>query len=1154
MIFKQPKFLQFMQKTANGCCGRGASKISPANGTNNHFLQWFSRCTKVLFILLLLVQSAAAQSNKTISLNVKNASLKSVMDQVNKQTGVFIVAPRKIYDDTKPVTVNLSNVKLKIFLDRVLVNQPVAYRIDDNTVFLSTKPIVEDKDSKKEEKDTLVNVFGRVTIDGEAIPGATVRVKNQPIGTVTNETGLYTLRDIPEKSVVIISSLGFVSKEITVSKSSLFNIELERTANSLDESVVIGYGTTTKRFATGSVVSVKAEEIEKQPVQNPLLALQGRVPGMVISQSSGYEHGPVKIEIRGRNTLNPFFTSDPLVIIDGVPLTVLDLNAFRSPFSASEGFDQSNMSPAGGQNPLYGINPSDIESIEVLKDADATAIYGSRGANGVILITTKKGKPGKTKVDIAYSQGVKVVTRRWDMLNTQDYIAMRKEAIENSGATPGLVNSSNNTTVNAADFLVWDTTRYTDWQDYIWGNTGTWSNAQVALSGGTELSTFRISGSYNRSSDITVKSGANQNASVSFNFNNFSKDKRFRINLIGSYVYTYVNTINVGSGVSASALPPNAPAILDSTGKPNYAGWDVGVSYPFSGLFRKYENKQNALKASLQMQYNITKNLSAKINFGYNNTLNSPTQLNPAYSKNPFFAEVQDATATFSDSKNSNWIIEPQLNYVNNNIAGKGTLTVLLGGTLQTNNTSSMRVTGTGFADDALIGSISNANEVKTFDNAAQYKYTGAFTRIGMNWLSRYIINLTGRRDGSSRFGPSNRFGNFWGVGGAWILSEEPWLKERLPDVISFIKLRGSYGITGSDGVGDYQFLAQWGNLAPSLYPYNGVVPLSSQLQANSEYHWEVNRKTEQALDLNFFDDALQVSISHYENRSNNQLVSFPTPDYTGFSSVVANSPADVRNTGWEGYINAQIINRKDFSWSANFNISKNYNKLLAYPDLEKSPYYSRYVIGQPLNLAFTFHYLGVNPETGFYEYEDHDKDGEVKTVLGVKPGTEGDDRYVPISLVPDFTGGFGNQFSYKNFRLSVFMEFQKKVAASGLESQPGKLQNISRWTYENRWREPGQKALAPKLSAINDISYTQFAQSDGNYADASYIRVKTVAFSYALPKKLAERIKMSSMRINFNAQNLFTITNYKGMDPDVTSFGSMPPVRTITAGIACSF
>ncbi|MBO9151361.1 SusC/RagA family TonB-linked outer membrane protein [Chitinophaga sp. GCM10012297] len=1104
-----------------------------------------------LLVFTAIIQSHATAVAQSVTISGKDMPLKTIFTEIEKQTGYVVFSSNEVFLNAHPVTVRISAMPLADALGVIMKDQPIWYFLDAKSIFLfpENKPApVAVPQEEPRVKGLVRDTLGRV------LYGATVVNQRTKKSVMTDAGGAFEI-EAKADDVLGFSFIGFESQLVNVRGRNTVIVLLSNKNSSLDETVVIAYGTTTRRFSTGNITSIKAAEIEKQPVQNPLLALQGRVPGLFIQQQSGYEHGPIRIEVRGRNSINPRFSTDPLFIIDGVPLTVLNLPGARNPAEGetlvSTGLDQVSMSPAGGQNPLYNMNPSDIESIEVLKDADATAIYGSRGSNGVILITTKKGAPGKTRIKVDYSQGVRFVTRRWDMLNTQEYLAMRREAFANKGLTPSPLPG---TAAYAADLFAWDTTRYTDWQDYAWGRMGTWNKAQVDISGGTASTNFRIAGGYGRTSDITARSGINQNASLSFSLQHQGSDKRFKLQLTANYGYSDINVRGVGSGPNTSTLPPHAPEAFDEAGRLNFVAWKAGgKTNPFDDLIQPYNSSTNSLQSGLQLSYNIAPRLNAMVNLGYNQNFSNQTRLTPIASIDTT-GSTKTGTAAFANTRATNFLVEPQLDYSLDVASGKGRLSVLAGGTFQSNNTNGIRITGTGYTNDALIGSISNANGIASYDRAGQYKYAGVFARIGFRWADRYMLNLNARRDGSSRFGPGNQFGNFGSIGAAWILSEEAAIRSLLPEAISFLKLRGSYGITGSDAAGDYQFVSQWGNLAPKLFPYNGISPLTPQIQPNPYLQWETNRKAEIALEMGFLNDRLNMGVSYYRNQCGNQLVDYPTPLYTGFSSVTANLPAEVLNYGWEGTVGGYVVHGRKFSWRADFNISANRNKLLSYPNIEETPYYDQYIIGEPLSLKFLYHLIGVDPETGKYMYEDYNHDGKITKTDGVQPGSGEDDRYIRVNTRPKFGGGLNNQITYKNWMFSFFFEFTKKMATNYLGGVPGTSANIPRWLYENRWQYPGHMAAAPALTTTGDLTYSNFNLSDANYTDASYIRLRTVALSWSLPEKIAKAAKLTRAAVNLNAQNLFTFTKYQGLDPDVTNFGGMPPVRTITAGLSCTF
>ncbi|HVU94345.1 MAG TPA: SusC/RagA family TonB-linked outer membrane protein [Puia sp.] len=1108
-----------------------------------------------LIVLVGCIHVSARTNAQKITLSARNESLVDIFEEIRHQAGYEFLCNVYALQKAAPVTVEVRNAPVEEVLAKIFRDQPLTWSIlNGKTIVVKEKVAPPPAAPDTFHLSAAVDVIGIVQNErGQPLAGATVAVKGRSKGTVTNENGLFILKGVAVKSQLVISFIGYTSEGMTVDETPrLLTVTLKIAANELDQSVVQAYGLTSQRLTTGNIARVSAEEIGKQPVMNPLLALQGRVAGMVVTPTTGYASGVVKVEIRGRNTINPGITSDPLYIIDGVPLTVLEVYGSSSYQTGSSGFLQSigSFSPAGGQSPLFSLNPADIESIEVLKDADATAIYGSRGANGVILITTKKGSAGKTKFNLNLTQGTSAVTKRWAMLNTPQYLQMRREAFRNDGIAP--------TPGNAPDLLLWDTTRYTNWQGQLWGGMGQVSNLQAELTGGDDRTVFRLGADYSRTTDVLTKSGANQRASLSFNLNHHSLNQKLTLSLTANYSYALINNIFTAS---ATYLAPDAPAIYNSAGGLNYAPWDsagIGYAYPFNSLLSPYTSHTNFLQSSLLLGYNLAKGFNVKLSLGYNNTDVGTSLLETIASRDP--ATNPTGSAVFSDNKNGNWIIEPQLTY--NRFIGPGKLSFLAGATEQFSQTDGTSSYGLGYTNDAFIRSIANAPVVLNGESYAQYKYAGIFTSINYNWGNKYILDLVGRRDGSSRFGPGRQYGNFGSVGAAWIVSEENWFKKALPAAISFVKLRGSYGLTGSDGVGDYQYLSQWGTSpivgSTPLYTYGGVTPLVNTHAVDQDYHWQVNKKLEGALKLGFLKDSrFDMEVSYYQNRCGDQLLQYPTAAFTGFTAVTANWPANVQNNGWEIVLNAGIINGKDFSWIARFNMGINRNRLLSYPGLLNSPFATLYKVGKSLNEKYLLHYTGVDPLTGQYSYLDYNHDGQITTDYGVAPGAADDDRRVTIDLSPAYSGGLGNEFRYKNYSLSFFLQFIKQRGVNayyGPGVLPGQLGNVSTDIFNSHWQKPGDKAAFARFTTTGTATDQFFQFSDGAYTDASFIRLSNIAFSYALPPASVKKAHLEGCRLFLLAENILLITRYKGIDPTSGYFGALPPPLIFTGGLSLNF
>lgn len=976
------------------------------------------------------------------------------------------------------------------------------------------------------------------------VPGVTVFVSGTNKGAQTNERGEFTLKNVDDGDAVVFTSIGY--EKLTLRAGGIGGhglVKMKMATSELDQAVVQAYGITSKRLATGNITKVTAREIEEQPVMNPLLALQGRVPGLLVTQTNGYSSSPVKMEIRGRNSLGTNFTTDPLYIIDGVPLTVLNVgNTYSQVPGVSTGLIQSGFSATNGQSPLFGMNPKDIESIEVLKDADATAIYGSRGANGVIIITTKRGKAGKTAFSLDVKQGVVFVPKRWKLMNTSQYLQMRREAFRNDGAIP--------TPTTAPDLTLWDSTRYTDWQKQMLG-TGYQTSVSASLTGGDEQTNFYVGTNYTRQQEMLKKSGSSQVAALNANVRHSSKDHKFSIMLGSEVNYTSVDAVG---GISrAYTLAPNAPPIFDSKGNLNYAEWDkeqAGETFPFAALLQPTSSQINQFKSNLEVRYEIVKGLTFTTTGGYQFSSGSNKVTMPMASQNPAASPM--GMAFFGTTKNSNWIVEPQLAY--SRLIGKGDLSVQAGGSLQSVTTDGITQAGLGYGDDNLMGTIANAPIQSVTEGYSRYKYAAVFGRINYNWANKYIINLNARRDGSSRFGPGHQFGNFGSVGAAWILSEEKWMRQLMPAWMSFAKLRGSYGLTGSDGaIGDYQYLSQW-SASSGGFPiprYDGVQPFIPIHAVNPDYHWENNKKIEGSLALGFLNDKINLEAAYYKHRSGDQVTNYPTPLYTGFPSVVANWAAVVQNSGWEGSIRANLISRKDLSWSVFVNISTNKNILVSYPNIEKSPFYNIYQVGYSLSTKYKLHYLGVNPLTGQYAYEDHNKDG----IVNLADGFLNADNYRAIDMNPKYYGGAGSQFSYKGFRLDFFFDYKRQLGVDPfMTATPGLMMNLPVKALENHWQKPGDNARYARFSALTGASATALNNSDGPIVDASYFRLNNLSISYDLPGAWVKRAHMESCRFFIQTQNLFTITKYPGLDPEVQDLNSPPSSRTVTGGFSFNF
>jgi TonB-linked SusC/RagA family outer membrane protein len=980
----------------------------------------------------------------------------------------------------------------------------------------------------------------------KTVSGTVINHRNEPLananvtitsgrGTITNAQGKFSLKNITDDDILHISFVGYTSQSIPVKDQVMFKVVLQPTENELDKVVVQAYGITSKRLATGNIASVSAEEIEKHPVMNPVRILQGMVPGAVVTSGTGFSSTSVKIEIRGRNTIDNSLVSDPLYVVDGVPMTILNINSSIKSYSAgsivSNGTVQAGIaSEVGqGQSPFFSINPNDIESIEVLKDADATAIYGSRAANGVILITTKKGKVGKTRSELNVYSGYSQVPRYYPLMNTQQYVTMRKEALANDGLPVNLQ--------TAPDLIAWDTTRYTDWQKYIFGGIGRRLNAQASISGGDTRTNFRASAGYDYEKELVVVNGGNHRETFALNLNHKSLNNKLLLSWSTLYSLTSINATKKSGSV---LTPPNAPAVFNDKEELNYSGWEpLSYAFPFSGLLESYVSKSNLFNSNIAISYELLDGLTVSANLGYNSSQNEQSKKYPIASQNP--TSNPRGMLYIGNTNFQNLIIEPKVEY--GTFIRKGKLTLLVGGTIQKNITKAIQNIGTNYTSDLFLNSINGAPDKGAIDNYGEYKYAGLFGRINYNWLNKYILNLNARRDGSSRFGPGRQMGNFGSVGAAWVFSEYQWMKKL--SFLSFGKIRASYGLTGSDEISDYRYLSLWRFNASGTY--NSVLPIFPIGFSDSLLQWEVNKKIEASISLSLFNERVSFDLSWYRNRCNNQLVSFPTPSFTGFTSVTSNTPANVENKGWEFVVNGKIFDNRNFGWTLKANIAINKNKLISYPNFSQSPYKARLEIGKPLNIRKLLKFTGVDPETGLYTFEDFNKDDIIVT----NPNLENNDFYSVI-LTPKYDGGITTNLRYKNFQLSAFFYFRKQLGSNILSTSglPGNTSNQS-VDVLNRWQHPGDVTTFGFFSTSNTTnSENYFNYSDAQITDASFIRLQNVSISYQWPQKIMKRFGLNDFKIYVQAENLFIITNYNGIDPEVQTLGAMPFPRIVTFGL----
>ena len=1084
-------------------------------------LLFYARVMKLVsFFLFILSMSAAAEvAAQKIDLQAENATMKSVLMELTKKTGYTFLFKENEIAKAGPVSINLKQKDISEILIQLFSDQPFTYGIKGKIV--SIKPKIRTKGNVLLQS----TIRGRVTDSiGNGLEGVVVELESTSLRTATDKHGYYVLNDILVGGNIVFRLIGYETEKLAANRPEI-NIVLNQVVNELSEVVVSkGYYTTTRELNTGSVSSVGSEILQRQPVSDPLLALAGRVPGLYISQNNGVPGSSVNFSLRGRNSIAN--GNNPLFVIDGVPY----LSEYPS------GAPLIGLA-AGQISPFANIPMHSIESIDVLKDADATAIYGSRGANGVILITTKKSKEAKTSVTVDFNSGAGAIARKMDFLNTAEYLAIRREAFANDGVPYRPTDYDVNGT--------WDTTRYTDWSDVMIGNTARLTNTSIGIQGGTANTQFSLSGSYRNETTVFPGENRNRKYGTHFRINHHSEDNKFQI----SYS-ALVSNMNLrlpnADYTDYLTLAPNAPNVYNADGSLNWENstWEN----PLFLLNLRATTYTNNLNNDLSLSYQILKGLSVSSHFGFNNSGRKTKNIEPFDNYDPDVPILPSYRRHTTGEQNTrSWIIEPALQY--DVRFAKNLFNVLVGSTFQDSQTEGIRVSGSGFSSDALIENLSAATTIGvSATGTSQYRYSALYSRIGYNYDDKYLLNLTGRRDGSSRFGPGRQFGNFWSVGGAWLFTKESFFPKN--ELLNFGKLRASYGITGNDQLGDYKYLSAYSsNGTPSTgNSYQGVSGLTPIQHTNPNYGWEEVKKIETALELGLLNNRVQLNFNWYLNRTNNQLVGYPLPLFTGYGSVQENLPAVVQNSGTEVEFQANLLTKKNLVWTLDVNFSLPRNKLVSYPDMESSSYVNTYKIGKPLTGRFLYQFTGLDSKTLIPTFLDRNGDGLYRSA---------DDRIFTF-VGQKAHAGLNNSFTIaRTFQIDIFLQYVNQngyqyygQSYPGNSGNPGN--NLPKFVLED---SSPFKYYTRSSATEAGAAYTILGQSDGVLGDASFLRLKNVSISWTMPQHLTDHLFLKVVKFYAQGQNLLTITDYKGLDPEIgrssgSSTLSLPVLRMGTLGI----
>jgi TonB-dependent starch-binding outer membrane protein SusC len=1118
----------------------------------------------IILLTVALTHVQASVFSQNITLSGRDLPLKTIFNELETQTGYTFFYKNELLKNALPVTIDVKNGSLEQVLRICFAGQPLSYNIQNKTIFVIARkepahPVAADTAKPQDNSQTAGTILlhGRVVDkNGDGLPGVSVSLRGTKFAWLTKPDGTFTgvllENNIGDHRILVFTSVGYSAKLQAFPASGKFMlIVLQESSNTLDEVQTTAYSKTSLRFNTGDITTITADEIARNPVNNVLDALQGRVAGMQVTSLSGETNGAYSVQIRSVNTLAGGTTATPQLLfndVTGQPMYIVDGVEFpangRVPMIGQVG--GSNNTLEGG-NALNYLDPSQIESINVLKGADATAIYGSRGAFGVILITTKKAKTGKPTVFVSAQQGFSEVGPTPKLLDNQQYLAMRHDAFTNASATPGPGDYDVNGT--------WDSTKGTNWQKNFINSHAPMTRAATGYSGGTDQSNFLVGANFTSTGNVQQDRGSVQDGSINFSMHTTTLNRKFSLALSGSY------EVNVDDRVPVDFTDPN---FLDQAPDaqlpylPNgQLNWANGYNQS-AVLNTIYKNSTDNLLSNMTMTYTPIKGLSFIAAGGV--SLISAKELlgSPSSVFNPLTFVASDRNSTLNTYSIRTISADPRVEYAHT-FWKKGVLDVIAGGSIRDKSTQQEAIEGSGFLNDELLLDPASAQQsnLATLYTIAPDRYTGIFTQIKYRWADKYILDLNGRRDGSSLFGNNKQFGNFGSVAGGWIISEEPWFKNLRP-AIDFLKLKGSYGLVGGNSLSPFQYLSIYQVTGNSYEGGNGLSPYNL---TNPYLHWETDKNAEGGVNIDLFKGRVNLETIYYSDHVSDQLGPQALASITGFTSVEVNLPATIHTYGWEITASTHNIRTKNFTWDTKLNFTAPRSKLVSYPGLNTLVGNANWIIGKPITGVKLYRYAGVNPATGAYSfYDSAGVKGEYTPILSPAQLNPISDKTGFANLAPVWYGGITNSFTYKNLSMDFLVYVADKVGPNYLGFQTFPLgQFNTNWPKDlaaRRWMKPGDKTNVP-AATTNFISYldqTNFIASTGAYTNATYARLQNLSISYHFPARIVHRVSASQITVFAAGQNLLTISKYGDLDPENMSAGHMPPLRVFTGGFNVTF
>ncbi len=1081
-----------------------------------------------------------------VTVNVQNQTIKQTLRNIEHSTVYKFFYSDQLTDLNKKVSLSVKNQTIEVTLSKLFSDTQLSYTRKENNQFVI---FMKSTTSSSSRQDNEHRVSGVVKDEkGEPIIGANVIEKGTTNGMITDADGKFVIW-LPVKSVLQISYIGYVSQEIRVTNKNTLDVIMKEDTKILDEVVVVGYGTMKKSDLTGSISSIKAEELEKMPMTSLDQGIQGRAAGVQVTSSNGAPGGVVSIHIRGGNSLKS--SNEPLYVIDGFPV---------SGGEAAGGYSSSLAT-----NPLATINPSDIESIEILKDASSASIYGSRGSNGVILITTKRGKAGKPKVTYDGYVGVQNIANKLDMMTAEEYATFANEAATNSGSAI-IYGGSDSQWKAPSEYH----NGGIDWQDMIF-RSAMMHNHQISIVGGaSDKTTFAVSGNYYGQDGIIINSDLKRGSLRSNIDSQVSSWIKMGLSFTATRTKTNYTTSEGDGGGSSAGVVNGALSYVPTMPMYNNDGSyttlstapnTLSIGNPYAtALLTKDLSSIDRVLANAYVKFDFgryLKGLAFEIKGGtdYSDALREGYRPSTTYAGQSTGGSASKATRSFVSYLNENL-----LTYQNQ--FGKHKVDFVGGLTLQSFLTKTTQSQASGFLNDLLEDNNmeSASNTPTTSSGKSKSTQASWLGRINYNYAERYLLTLTARADGSSKFGKNNKWGFFPSIAGAWRISEESFMQKQ--KTLSNLKLRASYGLTGNQDISSYSSIA-------SLNTYNYTIGDAKSIGfapskiPNYDLKWETTSTIDVGADFGFLKNRLNLTIDYYYKRTWNMLMDATIPSTSGFGSILSNV-GKMQNKGLEVSLSYDLISssKKDgFNWNTSLMYASNRNKVL---DLAgTTPGYTATLSshqkisgswleeGYPVGIWYDYAYDGVyqiqdqldetivnsagesvlkypkaqkSDGLGSPKFKDVNQDGKITS----------DDRMVIGDPNPDFIFSWTNNFTYKNFDLSIFLN--GSYGNDIINLQRGEIATCTTQANQRRaildhWSTSNPTSNTPKATLT---IHPYLLQSDYLIEDGSYVRLKNITLGYRF--NLHKVIE--SVRVYASAQNLFTITGYSGFDPEVNSQG----------------